>query len=295
MPLQRRDNEDLCTFPPHPERNQLKREGLARAAGAEQNHICILIGSAVEDVHDHETVVVLVHAEQDSVFIRHLITGERISTGSCRGKKIPLAALKNALVDPAEGEDRQKGLFLIEPAQAQIHVLRHYQTAQLSDPPFQILQSVCSDRYQGVHVVKILVICQAFFQEITGLDCSFKVVEIRVGVRCVLDTAPIDSDLLTEFGLDTLLRFTLKEKVDVNSFACVYQKACPAGCHFGVIAVRRDHEISVINTVHNDVGAVCQVNAFRCQGLSEPERSLTVFRNRLNLPDAVLKGLDFAR
>ena len=85
--FQRRDDEDLSALPTHSERDQLQRERLARAAGTKQNHVGVLVRSAVEDIHDHQTVVVLVDAQKDPVLVRHLIARVGVAAGSRRGQR----------------------------------------------------------------------------------------------------------------------------------------------------------------------------------------------------------------
>ena len=69
VPFERGDNEYLCAFAPHAQSHELHRKGLASTGCAQDRHVRVLIDFAVEDIHNDQTVVVLVHAEQDAVFV----------------------------------------------------------------------------------------------------------------------------------------------------------------------------------------------------------------------------------
>ena len=81
--FQRRKDKHLCSFPPHSECEQLHCEGFARSRGADNCHIRVFIDTRIEDIHDHETVVVLVHTQQYAVLVGHLIGGEGVAARSC--------------------------------------------------------------------------------------------------------------------------------------------------------------------------------------------------------------------
>ena len=98
MAFERCYDEDLGTFPTHAESYQLERKGLAGTAGSQKNHIGVFIYAAIEDINYDQAVVMLVDSEQDAVLIAHLKRGERITTGSRRGKHISLARLKELFI-----------------------------------------------------------------------------------------------------------------------------------------------------------------------------------------------------
>ena len=91
--LQRGDDENRDTFPPHSQRHKLHSEGLACATGAENRHICVLVHRTVKDIHDNQRTVVLVHTQQNAVVIAHLVTGKGVAACGAAGQQIPLTAL----------------------------------------------------------------------------------------------------------------------------------------------------------------------------------------------------------
>ena len=85
----------------------MERKGFAGTAGSQKNHIGVFIYAAIEDINYDQAVVMLVDSEQDAVLITHLKRGERITTGSRRGKHISLARLKELFIQATKREDRQ--------------------------------------------------------------------------------------------------------------------------------------------------------------------------------------------
>ena len=51
-------------------------EGLARAGGAEDCHVCVLVDAGIEYIHDNQGVVVLVYPQKDAVVVTHLKGGK---------------------------------------------------------------------------------------------------------------------------------------------------------------------------------------------------------------------------
>ena len=70
MAFQWRNNKDLCTLSAHSKCHELHGESLAGTAGAENSHVGILIDTAVKDIDNDQTVVMLVDTEQNTVLIR---------------------------------------------------------------------------------------------------------------------------------------------------------------------------------------------------------------------------------
>ena len=160
------------------------------------------------------------------------------------------------LIHTAKWHDRLHRLLLAESAQTDIHILRHHQTPNLGDTPFQIIQGVRRDGHEDVGVVEILIIGKPLLQEVPGLDGTLNVVIVSVGVRCVLDPAAVDADLLSQFGLDAVFGHPGEVEVSVNTFPGIYQQACPPSGHAGVISVGGNNQIGVEDAIHHDVGAV---------------------------------------
>ena len=61
MPLQWSNDVDGDALPAHPQRHELHGKGLPCAAGAQNRHVGILIDGAVENVHNDEGAVILIH------------------------------------------------------------------------------------------------------------------------------------------------------------------------------------------------------------------------------------------
>ena len=70
--LDGRYDEALYAAHPHAQGKQLHGESLARARGAEQYEIRVLVHLSVEQVYDAQRVVVAVHAQQHAGVVGHL-------------------------------------------------------------------------------------------------------------------------------------------------------------------------------------------------------------------------------
>ena len=106
MALQWSHNKDLDALAPHPGGHELHGKTFARAAGAQNRYVGVLIDPAVEDVYNDEGVVVLVDAQEDAVIIAHLITGEGVAAGRAQGQHIALGPFKEAALQADQGQGR---------------------------------------------------------------------------------------------------------------------------------------------------------------------------------------------
>ena len=241
----------------------MQGKGLACSGGSDDGHIRIFIDPRIEDIDDNQAVVELVDTEQDPVLIRHLIAREGVAACCGRSKHIPLAALEQFLIQFAKGHDCGHRLLLTESAYPEIHVLGDHQALDLSDPPLQVFQCVRRHRDENNGVIEILVICQALFQVVPGPDGILDVIVVGVGIGGVLDPAAVDADLLAEFCLDALFRLPLEVDVNVDPLTGVDKDGCPAGNNAGIIAVGGDHEVGVVQSIHDGIAAVLEINALR--------------------------------
>ena len=89
MPLQRRDDEDLNPFSPHPGRHELHGEALAGATGPEDRHVRVFVNAGIKYVHDDERVVVLVDAQQNAVVVAHFVAGKGITARRAQRQDVP--------------------------------------------------------------------------------------------------------------------------------------------------------------------------------------------------------------
>ena len=121
--LQRSNDKYLCSLSSHSQGHELHGEGLARTAGAENGHVRILIDTAVEDIHDDQAIVMLIHTQKDAIFIGHFITGEWITAGHGGCEHISLAAFEESLFQSAQRHDRVHGHLLPEVANGNVHIL----------------------------------------------------------------------------------------------------------------------------------------------------------------------------
>ena len=95
--LQGCQHENLYALTPHTEGHQQDQEGLARAAGAAYGNVGVLIDLGVKDVDDDRRVVVLVQAEQNTVFVAQLVGREGVAACHTGGQRIALGAFKEVL------------------------------------------------------------------------------------------------------------------------------------------------------------------------------------------------------
>ena len=106
MALQRRHNKDLDALAPHPGGHELHGKTLARAAGAQNRYVGVLVDPAIKDVHNDEGVVVLVDTQKDAVVITHLITGKGIAACRAQGQHVALGAFKKAVLQADQRQGR---------------------------------------------------------------------------------------------------------------------------------------------------------------------------------------------
>ena len=104
--LQGRQHENLYALTPHTEGHQQDQEGLARAAGAAYGNVGVLIDLGVKDVDDDRRVVVLVQAEQNTVFVAQLVGREGVAACHAGGQRIALGAFKEVLLHADQRQRR---------------------------------------------------------------------------------------------------------------------------------------------------------------------------------------------
>ena len=141
-------------------------------------------------------------------------------------------------------------------AHGSIHVLRHHEAFDFCNSPFQVIQRLGSDCYQNAGIEKVLIVCKALLKVVAGLDGSFDVIKVGIGIRCILDAASIDTKLLSKLCLNTILGLTLEVEIHVYAFTGIYQKRCPPGHHTAVVSIGGDYQIGVVDAIHDGVRAM---------------------------------------
>ena len=96
--FQRGYDKYLNTLAPHSGCHQLHGEALACAAGAQNGDVGVLINPGIEDVHNNEGIVVLVHPQQNAVVVAHLIAGVGVAACRPQGEDVALGPLKEVFL-----------------------------------------------------------------------------------------------------------------------------------------------------------------------------------------------------
>ena len=161
--FERRNDEHLNPFSPHPQRHELHSKGLAAAARAENGDVGIFVDTRIKDIYDDKRIVVFVDAEQDAVVITQLIRRERIAACRAQRQHIPLTALKERFIQLHERKGGAECLLLTEIAALHIHILRNEQLFHLRTLPVQIVRVIRRHGDKQVQIVKILVVTQTIF------------------------------------------------------------------------------------------------------------------------------------
>ena len=237
VPFERRDDEHLDTFSPHPQRHELHGKGLAAAARAENGDVGVFVDARIKDIYDDKRVVVLVDAEQDTVVVTQLIRRERIAVCRAQRQHIPLTAFKERFIQLHERKRRAERLFLTEIAAQHVHVLRNEQLFHLRTFPVQIVRIVCGHGDEQIQIVEIFMVAQTVFQKITTADGTVEVVKVRIGVAGLLDLAAVDAKLLAELADHAILWLPRQKYVEVNAVSGVDKQTEPPGRHLGFVPV----------------------------------------------------------
>ena len=237
VPFERRDDEHLNPFSPHPQRHELHGKGLAAAARAENGDVGVFVDARIKDVHDDKRIVVFVDAEQDTVVVTQLIRRERIAACCAQRQHIPLAAFKERFIQLHERKRRSERLLLTEVAVLHVHVLRNEQLFHLRTLPVQIVRIVCGHGDEQIQIVEIFMVAQTVFQKITTADGTVEVVKVCIGVAGLLDLAAVDAKLLAELADHAILWLPRQKYVEVNAVPGVDQKTQPARGNLGFIPI----------------------------------------------------------
>ncbi len=272
MPFQWGNNVDGDALPAHPQRHELHGKGLPRAAGAQDRHVGILIDGAVENIHNNEGTVILIHPQQDAVVVTHLIAGKGIAACRPAGQQVAPAFFIQPPLHGRQGEACQECLFLPEMAGTELHILGGQQFLHLVHLPLQILFTGSGDGNKQVQEIKILIVRQALFQEVPAPDGTVYVVKVRIGIAGVLDPGAVDAQLLPHLLDDLLLGLPGEEHIQVDPVPGVDDQAQPPRRHLHPVTVRGNQEVGIIKAVNADMPAVGKINAARRKEL--PRRDL---------------------
>ena len=269
VPFERRNDEHLNPFSPHPQRHELHGKGLSAAARAENGDVGVFVDARIKDVHDDKRIVVFVDAEQDTVVVTQLIRRERIAACCAQRQHIPLAAFKERFIQLHERKRRSERLFLTEVAVLHVHVLRNEQLFHLRTLPVQIVRIVCGHGDEQIQIVEILMVAQTVFQKITAADGTVEVVKVCIGVAGLLDLAAVDAKLLAEFADHAIFRLARQKHIKVNAVSSVDQQTQPARGNLGFIPVRRHQQIRIVRSVDAKIAAMREIQLRRRKKITD--------------------------
>ncbi len=176
------------------------------------------------------------------------------------------------------------------------HILGGQQFLHLVHLPLQILFTGSGDGNKQIQEIKILIVRQTLFQEVTAPDGAVYVIKIRVGIAGILDPGAVDAQLLPHLLDNLLLGLPGEEHIQVDPVPGIDDQAQPPCGHLHPVTIRGNQEIGIIKAVNADMPAVGKINAARRKEL--PRRDLIhlalpavlpVFVN--HLPDPFRQGL----
>ena len=259
VPFERRDDEHLNPFSPHPQRHELHGKGLSAAARAENGNIGVFVDTRIKDVHDDERIVMLVDAEQDTVVVTQLIRRERIAACCAQRQHIPLAAFKERFVQLHKRKRRPERLLLTEIAALHVHILRNEQLFHLRTLPVQIVRVVRGHGDKQIQIVEIFMVAQTILQEISAAEGAVEIVKVRVGVAGLLDLAAVDAKLLAALADHAIFWLARQKYIEVNAVPGVDQQTQPARGNLRLIPVRRHQQIRIVRSVDAEIAAMREI------------------------------------
>ena len=259
MPFERRDDEHLNPFSPHPQRHELHGKGLSAAARAENGNIGVFVDTRIKDVHDDERIVMLVDAEQDAVVVTQLIRRERIAACCAQRQHIPLAAFKERFVQLHKRKRRPERLLLTEIAALHVHILRNEQLFHLRTLPVQIVRVVRGHGDKQIQIVEIFMVAQTILQEISAADGTVEIVKVCIGVAGLLDLAAVDAKLLAELADHAIFWLARQKYIEVNAVSGIDQQTQPARGNLRLIPVRRHQQIRIVRSVDAEIAAMREI------------------------------------
>ena len=150
----------------------------------------------------------------------------------------------------------------MELAIAHVHIHRLEHIYHLLLAPHQFLVGFSGHSNKDRHIKQIfIVICDAVFDVIAGLNrvCQFLIV--GTGILHTLDFGAVESDTLSNLidGLASVL--SAQVDVNVHAFTGIDQRRHPTGSYTARITITLDIKECVIETVHNHIVVMLQVNA----------------------------------
>ena len=152
-----------------------------------------------------------------------------------------------------QGQGRPEGLFLLIVKVDNPHILGDQELTHLIDLPFQFLLIRRGDCDQKIQIVEILVIGQAFLQEVSASDGTVNIIEIRIGIAGILNSGSVDSQLPSNSLYHLFLVLPGQEHIHIDPVTCVDYKAQPACRNLCTVAIGGNQQIGIVKTVDADV------------------------------------------
>ena len=260
--LNRCQDEALDAAHSHTQSQELKRKGFACATGADKVEIRIFVLLGIEEIHDTQRVIMTVDAEQDTRIIRKLIARKHIGRSRATGQHVSLCLLFKRWRNLQKRHYRTKCRFLLELAIAHVHIHRLEHIYHLLLAPHQFLIGLGRHGNKDRHIKQIfVVVSDAVFDVIAGLNrvCQFLIV--GTGILHTLYFSAVESDTLSNLinGLASVL--SSQVNVNIHAFTGIDQRRHPTGSYTARITITLDIKECVIETVHNHIVVMLQVNA----------------------------------
>ena len=99
--------------------------------------------------------------------------------------------------------------------------------------------------------------------EISGLNGTGKLLIVGRGILHAFELRAVQTDALSNLVDGLAAVFPPQKHIDINAFTGVDEGGHPSGADLIWVSVSFDIQEGVVEAVHNDVIAVCQVNAAR--------------------------------
>ena len=223
-----------------------------------------------------------VDAEQNARIIRKLIARKHIGRCCTTGQHVSFCLLLKGRSNLQKRHYRTECRFLLELTIAHVHIHRLEHIYHLLLAPHQFLVGLGGHSNKDRHIKQIFVVVgDAVFDVIAGLNrvCQFLIV--GTGILHTLDFGAVESDTLS--NLINGLASVLSAQVDVNvhAFTGIDQRRHPTGSYTAWITITFDIKECVIETVHNHIVVMLQVNASGSNEVSKTD--MRYFINTDNL------------
>ena len=165
----------------HPGSHTLLNDRLAAAGGPHNSHMGVFVFPLVEQVQDHQGVVMLVGPHEGAAVVADLEGGEHIGAGGGVGEDVPPAQPVQLGGELCQRQGGEKRLLLEIGAVFQGDLLGCHHLHHLAHPVLQVLPGEGFDGDQDIEVVELLPVIQPPLEIVAGFHNVPHLVEVGAG------------------------------------------------------------------------------------------------------------------